>query len=65
VHPSEPRFILLDEELGRAVGVKRPDPGQTMARDEIMRILLAGVSWSTTIGGAIKSVSSSRTPIPK
>lgn len=56
VHPSERRFILLDDELGLAVGVKRPDPGQTMPRDEVMRKLRAGVAWSVSVGGVVKYV---------
>jgi translation initiation factor 2D len=51
---SEPRYLTLDEELGRACGVKKPAPGQRMSRDEIMKKLKAGVVWSVSIGGVIK-----------
>ena len=56
VDPKNHRMVVLDEELGRAVGVKKPSPAETMARDEILRKLRAGVAWSVSIGGVIKSV---------
>ncbi|WVW84182.1 hypothetical protein I302_106212 [Kwoniella bestiolae CBS 10118] len=54
IHPSDHRYVLLDDELGRAVGIKKPEPGEKMARDEVMRKLKAGVSWSVSLGGVIK-----------
>jgi len=51
---SEPRYLTLDEELGRACGVKKPEPGQRMSRDEIMKKLRGGVVWQVSIGGVIK-----------
>ena len=53
-HPVDPRFVLLDEELGRAAGIKRSDPGEKMARDEVLRKLRSGVAWSVAVGGVIK-----------
>jgi len=47
-------LLLLDDELGRACGVKNPAPGTKMARDEVMRKLRAGVAWSVSVGGVIK-----------
>nr|XP_018262747.1 translation initiation factor 2D [Kwoniella dejecticola CBS 10117]OBR84905.1 translation initiation factor 2D [Kwoniella dejecticola CBS 10117] len=54
VLPNDHRYILLDDELGRAVGLKKPEPGQKMARDEIMKKLKSGVSWNVSLGGVIK-----------
>ncbi|WVQ79675.1 hypothetical protein IAT38_001775 [Cryptococcus sp. DSM 104549] len=54
LHPTNHRFVLLDDELGRAVGVKKPEPGEKMARDDVLAKLRGGVSWSVSIGGAIK-----------
>lgn len=51
---AEPRYLLLDEELGRACGVKKPVPGTKMSRDEILGKLRGGVVWSTSIGGVVK-----------
>jgi translation initiation factor 2D len=53
---AEPRYLLLDEELGRACGIKKPEKGQRMSRDEIMKKLRAGVVWSVSIGGVLKYV---------
>ncbi|ODN72795.1 hypothetical protein L202_08231 [Cryptococcus amylolentus CBS 6039] len=52
--PNNHRFVLLDEELGKAVGVKKPEPGQSMARDDVIAKLRNGVSWAVSIGGTIK-----------
>ncbi|KAK6909750.1 translation initiation factor 2D [Kwoniella mangroviensis CBS 10435] len=54
IHPSDHRYVLLDDELGRAVGIKPPEPGDKMARDEVMKKLKSGVSWSVSLGGVIK-----------
>lgn len=54
LHPTNHRFILLDDELGRAVGIKKPEAGEKMARDEIINKLKNGVSWVVSIGGTIK-----------
>ncbi|WWC94546.1 hypothetical protein V866_001392 [Kwoniella sp. B9012] len=54
IHPSDHRYVLLDDELGRAVGIKRPEPGDKMARDEVMKKLKSGASWSVSLGGVIK-----------
>jgi hypothetical protein len=54
VDRAEPRYLLLDEELGRACGIKKPEKGQRMSRDEIMKKLRAGVVWSVSIGGVLK-----------
>ncbi|OXG29680.1 translation initiation factor 2D [Cryptococcus neoformans Ze90-1] len=54
LHPTNHRFILLDGELGRAVGIKKPEVGEKMARDEIFSKLKNGVSWVVSIGGTIK-----------
>ncbi|WVF71168.1 hypothetical protein IAT40_005966 [Kwoniella sp. CBS 6097] len=48
------RSVLLDEELGRAVGIKRPEPGMTMARDQVLAKLKASVNWSVSVGGVMK-----------
>jgi translation initiation factor 2D len=55
--PANPRMVLLDAELGRAVGVKRPAPGEKMARDEVIKGLKANVAWNVSVGGVIKFVS--------
>jgi translation initiation factor 2D len=47
-------MIMLDEELGRAVGIKRLSGGETMPRDEVLKKLRAGVNWSVSVGGVIK-----------
>lgn len=52
--PTNYKFILLDDELGRAVGIKKPEAGAKMARDEILNKLKNGVSWVVSIGGTIK-----------
>ncbi|KAK4685848.1 translation initiation factor 2D, partial [Tremellales sp. Uapishka_1] len=52
--PRNPRAIRLDEDLGRTVGIKKPSPGETMARDEIMKRLKAGVTWCVSIDGNIR-----------
>ncbi|XAO21936.1 hypothetical protein I312_100693 [Cryptococcus bacillisporus CA1280] len=52
--PANHKFILLDDELGRAVGIKKPEAGEKMARDEILNKLKNGVSWVVSIGGTIK-----------
>lgn len=52
--PTNHKFILLDDELGRAVGIKKPEAGEKMARDEILNKLKNGVSWVVSIGGTIK-----------
>ncbi|WVR06767.1 hypothetical protein IAU60_003802 [Kwoniella sp. DSM 27419] len=54
IDPRDHRQVLLDDELGRAVGVKKPDPGEKMARDVVLAKLKAGVSWSVSVGGTIK-----------
>ncbi len=54
VDPKEHRFVLLDEELGRAVGIKKPQVGERMAREEVLRKLRAGVTWSVSVGGLLK-----------
>jgi translation initiation factor 2D len=54
VDRAEPRYLLLDEELGKACGIKKPEKGQRMSRDEIMKKLRAGVVWSVSIGGVLK-----------
>jgi translation initiation factor 2D len=51
---AEPRYLLLDEELGRACGVKKPEKGQKMSREEIMKKLRAGVVWQVSVNGVIK-----------
>lgn len=56
VNSKDHRLILLDDELGRAVGIKRLQGGETMARDEILRKLRAGVTWSVSVGGIMKLV---------
>ncbi|WVQ99704.1 hypothetical protein IAU59_006845 [Kwoniella sp. CBS 9459] len=48
------RSVLLDEELGRAVSIKKPEPGMTMARDQVLAKLKASVSWSVSVGGVMK-----------
>lgn len=53
VHPSDHGVLLLDGEMGAAVGIKRPEPGQTMPRDEVMRKLRAGVQWLTAVDGVL------------
>jgi hypothetical protein len=53
---AEPRYLLLDEELGRACGVKKPVPGTKMSRDETMGKLRNGVVWSVSVGGVVKYV---------
>ncbi|RSH89032.1 hypothetical protein EHS25_002694 [Saitozyma podzolica] len=52
--PRNSRMVLLDEELGRAVGVKKPAPGESLARDEVIKRLRAGVSWHVSVGGVIR-----------
>jgi translation initiation factor 2D len=54
VVPNDHRNVLLDAELGRAMGVKKPEPGQTMTRDDILKKLRAGVAWSVSINGQIR-----------
>ncbi|WWC89007.1 uncharacterized protein L201_003924 [Kwoniella dendrophila CBS 6074] len=54
IHPTDHRYVLLDEELGRAVGVKKPEPGQKMSRDEVMKKLKSGISWSVVLDGVVK-----------
>jgi hypothetical protein len=51
---AEPRYYLLDEELGRACGVKKPVPGTKMSKDEILGKLRGGVVWSVSVGGVVK-----------
>jgi translation initiation factor 2D len=51
---AEPRYYLLDEELGRACGVKKPLPGTKMSKDEILGKLRGGVVWSVSVGGVVK-----------
>lgn len=48
------RNILLDEQLGPAVGVKKSHPGETIPREEALKRLRAGVAWSVSIGGVVK-----------
>ncbi|OCF31922.1 translation initiation factor 2D [Kwoniella heveanensis BCC8398] len=48
------RSIVLDEELGRAVGIKKPEPGMAMARDRVLAKLKASVNWSVSVGGVMK-----------
>ncbi|WVQ77838.1 hypothetical protein IAR50_007533 [Cryptococcus sp. DSM 104548] len=52
--PNNHRLVFLDEELGKAVAVKKPEPGQKMARDDVIAKLRNGVSWAVSIGGVIK-----------
>ncbi|WVO15234.1 hypothetical protein L204_102883 [Cryptococcus depauperatus] len=54
IDENDHRFVLLDTELGKAVGVKKPGPGQRMARDEILNKLRNNVSWSVSINGTLK-----------
>jgi translation initiation factor 2D len=56
ISPNDHRQVLLDAELGRAMGVKNPEAGQSMPRDEILRKLRAGVAWSVSINGQIRCV---------
>ena len=53
VDDRDHRLVKLDDELGRAVGAKNPT-GQVMARDEVLRRLRAGVTWSVSIGGTVR-----------
>ncbi|WWD17017.1 hypothetical protein CI109_101453 [Kwoniella shandongensis] len=48
------RTVLLDDELGRAVGVKKPQPGEKMNREEILKKLKASVNWVVSVGGVVK-----------
>lgn len=36
------------------MGVKKPAPGESLARDEVIKRLRAGVSWHVSVGGVIK-----------
>jgi translation initiation factor 2D len=56
VDPHDDSLALLDAELGRAVGQKRPDPGGRMVRSEIVEKLRAGVTWGVSINGSVKWV---------
>lgn len=56
VDPRDPRSLLLDDELGRACGIKKPAPGEKLAREEVMKKLKAGVAWSVSIDGVIRLV---------
>lgn len=49
-------MVTLDNELGRAIGLKQIYPGQQMARDELFNKLRAGVSWLVSVGGVVKWV---------
>ena len=55
VNTQDYRTIFLDEELGRAAGVKNP-VGERMAREEVLKRLRAGVAWSVSIDGVLKCV---------
>ncbi|KAK8864673.1 hypothetical protein IAR55_001924 [Kwoniella newhampshirensis] len=51
---SDHRTVLLDDEMGRAVGVKKPQPGEKMNREEILKKLRNSVSWVISVGGTVK-----------
>lgn len=52
--PANQRYVRLDDELGKAVGVKNPGPGEKITREEVIKRLRAGVAWSVSIGGQVK-----------
>ncbi|WWC69900.1 uncharacterized protein I206_103843 [Kwoniella pini CBS 10737] len=52
--PNDHRFVFLDDELGRAVGIKKLEIGEKMTRDEILKKLKNGVSWNVNLDGVIK-----------
>ena len=54
VDPQNHRMVNLDEELGKAVGIKRPAPGQQLPRDEVFSKLRATVAWLVSVGGVVK-----------
>ncbi|EIW65985.1 hypothetical protein TREMEDRAFT_45974 [Tremella mesenterica DSM 1558] len=54
VNPHQRQSVHLDETLGRVCGIKKIDPGQMLTREEIIKRLRAGVSWSVSIGGVVK-----------
>ncbi|RXK34762.1 hypothetical protein M231_07983 [Tremella mesenterica] len=54
VDPHQRQFVHLDETLGRVCGIKKPDPGQRLTREEVIKRLRAGASWSVSIGGVVK-----------
>ena len=54
VNPSDRRLVLLDEALGKAVGLRNPSPTDSLTREEILRRLKAGVAWSVSIDGVVK-----------
>lgn len=51
---ADHRIVLLDDELGRAVGVKKPQPGEKMNREEVLKKLKASVNWVVSVGGVVK-----------
>lgn len=55
--PSNPRFIRLDDDLAKALGVKKGMGGEErLQKDEILKTLRNGVAWSVSIGGQVKYV---------
>ncbi len=52
--PTNQRFIRLNDELAKAVGMKGAAASEKMTREEVVKRLRAGVSWSVSIGGQIK-----------
>lgn len=48
------RMVNLNEELGRAVGIKRLEMGHQMPRDEMFNKLRANVAWLVSVGGVVK-----------
>lgn len=55
VNTQDYRTVTLDEELGRAIGVRNP-VGERMAREEVLKRLRASAAWSVSIDGVLKCV---------
>ncbi|ORY26308.1 hypothetical protein BCR39DRAFT_541242 [Naematelia encephala] len=51
IDPHNHRIIRLDDDLGRAIGIKRPDAGLTITRDEAFGKLRQGVTRSVSVDG--------------
>ncbi|ORX35611.1 hypothetical protein BD324DRAFT_642848 [Kockovaella imperatae] len=52
--PSDRRMIVLDDSLAKAIGVKMGSSESRLVREEVIRRLRSGVSWSVSIDGVVK-----------